>query len=641
MELDQEAIFERLIFDVYDKPDAFIRELLQNALDATRCKMYADYQAQKLELPETPTKFPEEVRSRYQIRFELKEIESINELSGEREKRQVLFVEDNGIGMDREVIQKYFLQVGRSFYVTNEFRRIFSFNPTSRFGVGFLSVFAVSDFVEVETLKPESHDGPLRITLTGPRNYILIEKIERQVSGTRIGVTLRQMFYPGQLTNALQVWCKRVEFPVEVDDLGKKSKIVAESSKDFVYEMPVVTDPNARFALRCFPIDQHGMEGELYVLALINNSGESWAMMGWAESEYPNLHPSAYSPELPRSMMCINGIQYEGEIETFNRLRGSGFIERIDYRGLIEHLKLSRKDILSWQFELRKEIDSFWKEIIENHLKNTRFAKGDDGWIYKQRLLKEFASYGPIPFFWKDLPETIGIFLRGKRKKISSKEIEDESLITLAIITDWRINHLYRQAVPEWDSNAISIWVEDLRKMQDTIKQRIFSKRRVTNMRWLNKGYLAMDFIKIDKFDEKEYLQGKQLVSFPDRYTIYYEVEIKKHNDGFFNKRHHFIRYLIKLRDACGDKKYNLNEVHFKKLASLTMVESWKIQDDIDKLENYLNEMRNMPNLPGELKPPKIDFTKEMFQLIPPDSEEMVSTRRKVKIRKSKREKEI
>jgi hypothetical protein len=41
-ELDHNAVFERLIRDVYDTPHAYIRELIQNAADANRCKMYAD-----------------------------------------------------------------------------------------------------------------------------------------------------------------------------------------------------------------------------------------------------------------------------------------------------------------------------------------------------------------------------------------------------------------------------------------------------------------------------------------------------------------------------------------------------------------------------------------------------------------------
>lgn len=187
-ELDQEAVFQRLIRDVYEHPLVFIRELIQNALDANRSQMYADLVKEGIKTPEYPTQVDEERRQRYpvQISLEVKKIK--NDLSGEEEERQVLTVDDAGIGMDREIIQRYFLQVGRSYYTTDEFRRKFGFIPTSRFGIGFLSVFAVSNNVVVDTYKPSSlrGDKPIRMTLAGPRNYLLTEVSERQISGTRI-----------------------------------------------------------------------------------------------------------------------------------------------------------------------------------------------------------------------------------------------------------------------------------------------------------------------------------------------------------------------------------------------------------------------------------------------------------------------
>jgi HSP90 family molecular chaperone len=65
------------------------------------------------------------------------------------EEKQFLIVEDYGMGMDREVIERYFLRVGHSYCTSDAFRRSFRFIPTSQFGIGFLSVFAVSDWVTV------------------------------------------------------------------------------------------------------------------------------------------------------------------------------------------------------------------------------------------------------------------------------------------------------------------------------------------------------------------------------------------------------------------------------------------------------------------------------------------------------------
>src|SRR5262249_21603852 len=66
-ELDQDAVFQRLIADVYDQPNVFLRELIQNALDATRCRMYEDLRAAGETVPDFPTQAPEGVRERYPV----------------------------------------------------------------------------------------------------------------------------------------------------------------------------------------------------------------------------------------------------------------------------------------------------------------------------------------------------------------------------------------------------------------------------------------------------------------------------------------------------------------------------------------------------------------------------------------------
>ena len=315
IEIDNEAVFQLLIRDAYENPEVFIRELIQNALDANRCQMYTDAMSQGVERPEYPTQFSEETRLGYPVRISLKTSKVKSEFSGETEGKQVLVVEDGGIGMDRDIIERYFLQVGRSYYRSEEFRRAFGFVPTSRFGVGFLSVFAVSDYVVVETHKPSSptSDGPILLTLTGPRNYLLTDKGSRRTSGTRIEVKLRKQIEHGKLTEVVTQWCRRVEFPVLVDDLGAKTTVEAERVEDFTYEMPDVTEKGAKFIVRAFPINRPGIEGELYVFAHITKVGESWVDKWWAQSTYPELHPQALKPEFPENLTCMHGISVSRE----------------------------------------------------------------------------------------------------------------------------------------------------------------------------------------------------------------------------------------------------------------------------------------------------------------------------------------
>ena len=66
-ELDQEVIYERLIHDLYQQRLSFIRELVQNSLDAARCQMYLDIAAAGQAPPEYPTEASEGQRRQYKI----------------------------------------------------------------------------------------------------------------------------------------------------------------------------------------------------------------------------------------------------------------------------------------------------------------------------------------------------------------------------------------------------------------------------------------------------------------------------------------------------------------------------------------------------------------------------------------------
>jgi len=63
---------------------------------------------------------------------------------------------DNGIGMSKQWIEKYFLNIGLSFYQSDEIVRInrdakIQFSFISQFGIGFLSSFLVARQVVIKT----------------------------------------------------------------------------------------------------------------------------------------------------------------------------------------------------------------------------------------------------------------------------------------------------------------------------------------------------------------------------------------------------------------------------------------------------------------------------------------------------------
>jgi len=68
-----------------------------------------------------------------------------------------VIIKDNGSGMSESIIKNYFLNIGKSFYVSDDFLlKDYEYKPIGNFGIGFLSCFMLSDKVIVKTSTPDS-----------------------------------------------------------------------------------------------------------------------------------------------------------------------------------------------------------------------------------------------------------------------------------------------------------------------------------------------------------------------------------------------------------------------------------------------------------------------------------------------------
>ena len=126
-EIDQQNILNLLTgHTLYNDSTVVLRELIQNAMDAGK-------------LQESKGKSS----STYQCRVEV----SWNS------KTRVLRVADNATGMDLNTITNYLLKVGASKYHSESFKKEYpDFHSISRFGIGLLTCFMISNDVDVYTL---------------------------------------------------------------------------------------------------------------------------------------------------------------------------------------------------------------------------------------------------------------------------------------------------------------------------------------------------------------------------------------------------------------------------------------------------------------------------------------------------------
>lgn len=170
--LNKDKIITLLMGDaLYGGDEVELRELLQNALDTTMLR-----------------KKISDVRG---VEYTPRVIVSYNS------KDHSLSVEDNGMGMDVEDLQKYYSTIGTSYYKSSDYKSLVSkysvsYHPISRFGIGVLSCFMASNTIEFETRKfiPFSTSKePIHVTIEGKDEIFYIVDGTRELPGTK--TTLR------------------------------------------------------------------------------------------------------------------------------------------------------------------------------------------------------------------------------------------------------------------------------------------------------------------------------------------------------------------------------------------------------------------------------------------------------------------
>lgn len=184
LSLDQDKILELLIGkDLYSDPSVFVRELIQNAIDAVRTREQLD------------KNLSSGWRGQINIRCWM-----------DQEGYHWFRIEDNGIGMTEEIIMNYFLKIGSSYYSSDSFSKSklqcnadSNYMPISRFGIGILSCFMGEDYsnqVEISTKHfKEGHIyyPALRLSMHGINGYYyLSNKDKKHMPGPMKGVTKKE-----------------------------------------------------------------------------------------------------------------------------------------------------------------------------------------------------------------------------------------------------------------------------------------------------------------------------------------------------------------------------------------------------------------------------------------------------------------
>lgn len=172
LDLDYNAVTKLLMGEhIYGDKKYGLRELVQNSIDA--CMLMKEV-------------------SQNHKDFKYKKYEPYINVIFNRDKKEVM-ITDNGVGMSLDILKKYFLNVGVSYYSSNEYKyKGYTYNPIGNYGIGFLSCFMLSCDVSIESKRYD--DQKLnKIELERNSEYIcLTQEQSTRMQGTDIILDLDQ-----------------------------------------------------------------------------------------------------------------------------------------------------------------------------------------------------------------------------------------------------------------------------------------------------------------------------------------------------------------------------------------------------------------------------------------------------------------
>ena len=187
---------------LYSDKDIFLREAVSNACDAI-------------------TKFR-------MLHPDSEEAMSVT-VTVDKEKKQIV-ISDTGIGMTADEVRKYINQV--AFSGAAEFMKQFEDEKPEEkgdiighFGLGFYSVFMVSDKVEIETLSSEGSADPVHWVSEDGMGFEISEG-SRQAHGTDIILHIndeeKEFLETWKVREVLNRYCGYMAYPVMLEDVNAK-----------------------------------------------------------------------------------------------------------------------------------------------------------------------------------------------------------------------------------------------------------------------------------------------------------------------------------------------------------------------------------------------------------------------------------
>lgn len=242
--LNREGILRLITGErIYENPGSVVKELLMNAVDATR---------QSLALSG--------IVKAISVEFDI--------------ENRTLTVTDQGIGMDKVDLTDFLLDLGKCFYDSEEYKSRYQpkqrIHPLSEFGIGFASCFLVAEHVVLETLK-SGHD-PILLDMFDLMGFAAARRGTRTQTGTGVILHLKPEVV-NQIegaTKSLESTCPHLEIPLNIIVNGEKREVFVQpfyyKPEELLHPFFKEREPNFIIEHRKFNPDTEGIDGAMSLL---------------------------------------------------------------------------------------------------------------------------------------------------------------------------------------------------------------------------------------------------------------------------------------------------------------------------------------------------------------------------------------
>ena len=474
---------------IYDKKEKAIREILQNAIDATYLRVFEENKEHLISKDVISLKEVKQL-------FENKKIEIIiNKISEDKEYNQWdIIIKDKGIGIDKEHL-KYIIEAGSSYKDSKKNDLITNMpswlKPSGNFGIGFQSIFMLTERVNLKSKSLFSQES-INVDLIKPasKNYnagsIYFKKTKFDYK-QEIGTVISFRYSTRKISNSYKLSGNFIDNYVYAFDplIDEEFDIEILSLLDMIKEVNsyslidiILKKENKKISLDNL-LDENLnflIEGKYQISLIINDKPININSLFYSEFFYKNQYVDKQSRFLANKFLGVT-------------------INILDFKAN-EVLELNRNKIKD-SF-IKKEQDSILNEIF-----NTLYKLYDSSFDTMNEHVKRKISY-----FWLTYRDSLNLKIEDKldfEKKlenflyqdeivegISVNSLEVKNTIEIEIKQQKNIDFSYKIENKEIDEYFLKFLIKEI-----SIKGAYILK--IENSREIKEGYKII----LEKVDSK------------------------------------------------------------------------------------------------------------------------------------------